>query len=106
MILDALARLEAAQHAFIAALDSSDLTALQAAAEETRAALADIRVDETLRSQPQVRDRARAVMALIEAAAMRVNFLTDSNTRRIHALAAATGADRVPAYTAAGRIAA
>jgi hypothetical protein len=95
MSLDRLGRLQAAHEDLIAALDGQDVDAIEAGVEALRLAIADLRGQGGWRETPGLKDRARHIARLGEAARVRVNFLTDLTRQRLELLAAARGAGSV-----------
>ena len=100
-----LERLEACHHALIDALDAQDIDALESSIDAFRASLEEVRAEGAWREQPGVLDCIGRIHRLSEAARIRVNFLTDLNQQRLHALAAARGQDNVVVYGRSGRAA-
>ncbi len=98
----AFARLEASSQALIDALDSRSVDRLEAAVAEYRAAFEGVRDQIDDADKERLRARLTHMLRLADAAQMRVNFLTDGNTRRLHAVQAARGAP-VPATYARTR---
>jgi hypothetical protein len=95
MSLDSLGRLQAAHENLISALDGQDVEAIEAGVETLRLAIADVRGAGGWRETPGLKDRARHIAQLGEAARVRVNFLTDLTRQRLELLAAARGASSV-----------
>ncbi|MFN3944663.1 MAG: hypothetical protein ACK4K7_07025 [Allosphingosinicella sp.] len=95
-----LDRLEAAHEALISALDDGDAAALDFASAELRAAA---RAAEGYRPAATELGQAIRIAAMGEAAQGRVNFLTEANARRVGALAAARGDQRVALYGRQGK---
>jgi hypothetical protein len=91
MSLDALGRLEAAHRDLIGALDANDVEAIEARVETLRAAVAAVRSAGAWRETPDLRDRARRISQLGEAARVRVNVLADTTRQRLQLLGAARG---------------
>jgi len=91
MTLDMLGRLQSAHEHLIEALDGHDVEAIEQRVEALRAAIADVRAQGGWRDTPGLKDRARHIAQLGEAARVRVNFLTDLTRQRLDMLAAARG---------------
>lgn len=88
MTAHALNEIVSCQEALIGALDSNDPAAIEAAAASLDSAVADLR---RLGRPTHVREALSEALALNQAARVRVNFLTDNNRRRLHAMAALRG---------------
>lgn len=91
MSVDALGRLEAAHESLISALDANDVEAIERRVEELRAAISAVRAQGGWRETPNMKERARRIAQLGEAARVRVNFLTDLTRQRLQMLATARG---------------
>lgn len=91
MTLDSLGRLQAAHEDLIRALDGQDVEGIEARVEVLRAAIADVRGQGGWRETPALKERARHIAQLGEAARVRVNFLTDLTRQRLELLAATRG---------------
>ena len=91
MSLATLDRLEACQETLIRALDDNDVEAVEGAVANLHDAVYEVKAAGGWRDIEAVKTRAARVLALIEAARIRVNFLTDQNRQRIEALAALRG---------------
>ena len=91
MIPVALERFERAERDLIAALDSRDVEAIEAAVATFSKAVEEVRAQGGWRDHPQIVDQVVQCRALADAAGIRVNFLTDANRQRIEALATARG---------------
>lgn len=105
MSLAALDRLEICQETLIAALDANDVEAVERAVANLHEAVNEVKAAGGWRDEASVKTRAKRVLALIEAARVRVNFLTDRNRERIEQLAALRGRIPTGAYTREGVIA-
>lgn len=105
MSLASLDRLEICQETLIQALDANDVEAVEGAVANLHDAVNEVKAAGGWRDQTAVRVRARRVLALIEAARIRVNFLTDQNRQRIEQLAALRGHIQAGAYGRDGLIA-
>ena len=86
-----LERLEARHEALIAALDSNDVEAIEAASRELDAALAQLKGFDQWVAEPELKLAAERIGRLAEAAMMRVNVLQDQAKRRAEALAEVRG---------------
>ena len=103
MNLDVLGRLQVAHEDLISALDANDIDRIEQRLEQLRAAIAGVRSTGGWRDCPEVKERARLISQLAEAARIRVNFLTDMNAQRLRMLADARGQARGGAYTRQAR---
>jgi len=101
----ALDRLTAAQAAHIAALDAGDIDALEAATFALRQAVEEVRGVGGWRDRDDLRPLLLDARKLTEAARARVNWLTDTNARRLDRFAAKTNLPRAHAYGRTGRLA-
>lgn len=99
MSLAALARLEAHHEALIVALDRNDPAAIADASAQLGAELALVRAVDAWTQSPELKLAAERVAGLADAAAMRVNVLTDQARRRAQALATARGQSGALTYT-------
>lgn len=104
MTLSALDRLEACHEQLIGALDAYDLEAVEAGVAGLREAVEDVRARGGWHDNPEIRERAQRVARLVEAARVRVNFLTDLNRVRIEALETARGRTAAMRYGRSGEI--
>lgn len=98
MIPVVLERFEQAERDLIAALDSRDVEAIEAAVASFSKAVEDVRGQSGWRDHPQMADQIAQCRALADGANIRVNFLTDANRQQIEALAAARGNSASGAY--------
>ena len=105
MSLATLDRLELCQETLISALDANDVEAVESAVANLHDAVNEVKAAGGWRDIDTVRTRARRVLALIEAARIRVNFLTDQNRQRIEGLTALRGHVGGGAYRRDGAIA-
>jgi hypothetical protein len=103
MSLQALDRLAAAHEALIAALDASDLAAIEAATAGLAAAVEAARGIEPSTGRQELRERLISLAALAQAAQGRVNFLTDMAGRRIDTLFTMAGRAPTLTYSASAR---
>jgi len=99
----AFERVEAAQHTLIAALDSSDAAAIQAAATAFSDSIHALATAPISLNRAEVEARAEALRRLFDQSQMRVNFLTDAVRRRLDQLAAMRGHEPVAVYAREGR---
>jgi hypothetical protein len=83
----ALSQIASSQEALIGALDANDLAALEAAVASLESAVGELRRP----GQHLLGEALSQALARNQAARVRVNFLTDSNRRRLHAMAALRG---------------
>jgi len=101
----ALERLIDAESALIEALDGSDPAAIEATITDFGETLDLIKATGSWHATPETIAQLTRALSLADSARARVNFLTDSNLRRMDLLAAAAGADRAPpSYGRNGRI--
>ena len=103
MTTSALQRLEEAHVDLIGALDANDVETIERLVEELKTAISAVRSFGGWRETPELKDRARRIVQLGEAARVRVNFLTDMTRQRRQMLASARGDVRVGVYSPAGR---
>lgn len=103
MSLQALGRLQAAHEDLIGALDSNDVEAIEQKLEQLRHAIAEVRAAGGWRDFPELKERAKLIAQLGEAARVRVNFLTDMTAQRLHMLATARGQAFGGAYSRPAR---
>ena len=103
MSAGALDRLEAAHKDLIGALDANDVESIERRVEELRTAISAVRAMGGWRETPELKDRARRISQLGEAARIRVNFLTDMTRQRLQMLAAARGETSGGLYSPQGR---
>jgi hypothetical protein len=99
----ALDRLEEAHKDLIGALDANDVESIERRVEELRTAISGVRAMGGWRETPELKDRARRIAQLGEAARIRVNFLTDMTRQRLQMLAAARGDTTGALYSPSGR---
>jgi hypothetical protein len=104
MSLLALGRLQAAHEDLIGALDANDVDAIEQRLEQLRGAIAAVRAAGGWRDIPQLKERAKLIAQLGEAARIRVNFLTDRTAQRLQMLAAARGQVLGGAYSRPARL--
>lgn len=98
-------RLRAAHDMLATALGGSDVAAIEAANSEMNQAIAELRALGGWHARVQLRPAIAALLETAEGLAGRINYLADSNRRRLDRLAAATGAPRAQAYGRSGRLA-
>jgi hypothetical protein len=98
MSLAALDRLTSCHEALIRALDGNDLDAIEDATAALAAAVAAARAGGDWAGAPDLKERLLSLAALAQAAQIRVNFLTDTIRRRVHALATLRGAEPAMTY--------
>jgi len=103
MTESALDRMQAAQHALIAALDANDAAAIEAAATAFAESVAALAKAPGSIDRDEAAARADALRQLFDQGQMRVNFLTDVVRRRLDRLASIRGRDQVPVYAREGR---
>jgi hypothetical protein len=101
-----LAPLETAHEKLIEALDANDVDAIERQVEKLRLAIAQVRAHGAWHEGNDLKDCARRIVQLGEAARQRVNFLTDINRQRLHLLSAARGEPHLTVYSQSGRSAA
>jgi hypothetical protein len=99
MSLTALARLEEAHEDLIGALDANDVEDIERRVEELRSAITAVRAMGGWRQTPELKERAKRISQLGEAARVRVNFLTDITRQRLEMLSAARGDFRSSLYS-------
>jgi hypothetical protein len=100
---NALQRLEQAHEELIGALDANDVESIELKVEELRSAISAVRAMGSWRESPELKNRARRISQLGEAARIRVNFLTDMTRQRLQMLGAARGDVSASLYSPAGR---
>ncbi len=103
MSIGPLDRLEEAHKDLIGALDANDVESIERRVEELRTAISAVRAMGGWRETPELKDRAKRIAQLGEAARIRVNFLTDMTRERLQMLAAARGDAGAGLYSPAGR---
>ncbi|MDP8913904.1 MAG: hypothetical protein M3N39_10060 [Pseudomonadota bacterium] len=103
MSLNALERLEEAHEELIGALDANDVESIELRVEELRSAISAVRAMGGWRDSPELKNRAKRISQLGEAARIRVNFLTDMTRQRLQMVAAARGEVSGSLYSPAGR---
>ncbi len=103
MSVTALQRLEEAHEELIGALDANDVESIERRVEELKTAISAVRALGGWRETPELKDRAKRISQLGEAARIRVNFLTDMTRQRLDMLAAARGELRPGTYAPHGR---
>ncbi|UAK26050.1 hypothetical protein [Sphingomonas nostoxanthinifaciens] len=99
----ALLRVVNAQAALIAALDAHDLETLDAANVELAEALGELQAHGAWRERPELRDTLIHALKSADAARGRINFLADSNQRRLERLVSLTRGQTPQAYRRNGR---
>ena len=99
----ALERLEEAHMDLIVALDANDVESIERRVEELRTAISAVRATGGWRETPELKERAKRIAKLGEAARVRVNFLTDMTRQRLQMLAAARGESVGGVYSPSGR---
>ena len=85
-----LAALDGLRDAFAglrAALDGTDVAAINAATARIRDAALEVRASGAWHDEPALRERLNSLLPLIEAARIRVHFLTDQARRHMDLLA-------------------
>lgn len=87
----ALARIEAQHEALLAALDGSDLAAIERASDDLATGLQAVEGVNALTAEPGLTVAAQRIRRLAEAGTMRVNVLADHTRRRAEALAMMRG---------------
>lgn len=100
----AVSALVEAEQALIAALDRDEIEPLETAVRAFARAVEDVKAAGAWRATPDISEKIRHALALAEAAATRVNFLSDSNRQRLDMLSNAAGAPRAAGYTRHGRM--
>jgi len=103
MSLNALERLEEAHEELIGALDANDVESIELRVEELRSAISAVRAMGSWRESPELKNRAKRISQLGEAARIRVNFLTDMTRQRLQMLGTARGEFSGSLYSPAGR---
>lgn len=93
-----LERLSAGFSELLAALDSDDIGAVEAAMSKLRGTLADVRATANWQDNDGIKARIRDIMPLIEAARIRVNVLSDMTRQRIDLLSAHGGRTGTSVY--------
>jgi len=96
MTFQPIERIASSQEALIGALDANNLAAIEAAVADLGAAVGDLRRSADAEA---LSEHLPTAMALNQAARVRVNFLTDNNRRRLHAMAAIRGASSGLTYS-------
>ena len=102
MSVASLDRLELCQEALIRALDANEIEAVESAVGDLYEAVNEVRAAGAWRRDESLKARAKRVLALIEAARIRVNFLTDRNRERLEQLAALRGRVHAGVYSREG----
>lgn len=87
MNLSALDLLRDAFSGLRAALDGDDIAALNAATARVRDAAMQVRASGAWHDEPALRERLTSLLPLIEAARIRVHFLSDQARRHMDLLA-------------------
>jgi hypothetical protein len=103
MSINALQRLEEAHEELIGALDANDVESIELKVEELRSAISAVRAMGGWRDAPELKNRAKRISQLGEAARIRVNFLTDMTRQRLQMLGAVRGDVSASLYSSAGR---
>ena len=103
MSINALQRLEEAHEELIGALDANDVESIELKVEELRSAISAVRAMGGWRDAPELKNRAKRISQLGEAARIRVNFLTDMTRQRLQMLGAVRGDVSASLYSPAGR---
>lgn len=106
MSLQALGHLQAAHEGLIIALDANDVEAIEQRLDQLRDAIAVVRSTGGWRDCPQLKERAKLIAQLAEAARIRVNFLTDMTAQRLQMLASSRGQVTGGAYQRPARLSA
>jgi hypothetical protein len=101
-----LAPLETAHEELIEALDANDVDRIERQVEKLRLAIAQVRARGAWHESSDLKDCARRIVQLGDAARQRVNFLTSLNRQRLHMLAAVRGEPHLTVYSQTGRSAA
>lgn len=99
----AFERVEAAQQALLAALDSSDPAAIEAAAGAFSDSVQLLAAEAPSLDRAEAALRADALRRLFDESQMRVNFLTDAVRRRLDQLAMMRGREQAMVYAREGR---
>lgn len=100
----ALQQLSEAQSALIAALDSHDLDAIQAANTAVATAVEQVRTVGGWRDRPGLREELIQILRTAETARGRVNALSDQNRRHLDKLVSLAGEPRAIAYGRRGTL--
>jgi hypothetical protein len=87
----ALDAIIAAEVAMIAALDADDMKAIAAALPMLGSSVGDLKNSRSWQQTPANVDRLRHALALADSARIRLQYLADSNHRRMDLLAVAAG---------------
>jgi hypothetical protein len=93
-----------AEKALIDALDRDEIEPLEAAVRVFARAVEDVQAAGAWHATPELSEKIKHALKLAEAAAGRVNFLSDRNRRRLDMLSGAAGKPRATAYTRHGRM--
>ena len=100
----ALDRLMTAQDALVIVLDSNKVDAIEAVNAELSLALAEVRALGAWRGRLDLRAQLVRALKTAEASKARLNYLSDSNRRRLERLAVMTGAPLAERYGRSGRL--
>ena len=103
MSINALERLQEAHEELIDALDANDVESIELRVEELRSAISAVRAMGGWRESPELKNRAKRISQLGEAARIRVNFLTDMTRQRLQMVRTARGDASASLYSPAGR---
>jgi hypothetical protein len=98
MTIPALDRLGNGFSDLLDVLDSDDIARMEAVLADVRGALEEVRSHGTWRDTHEVTGRIREIMPLVEAARVRVNFLTDMTRERVDLLAVHSGSMDLTTY--------
>jgi hypothetical protein len=90
-VIAAFAALTRAQESLIAALDGGRVEEIEASARALGASLATVRSIGAWQSTPEAHDMVRRALKLVDAAAIRTNFLADQAQRRLEMVMRARG---------------
>lgn len=98
MTAQALDRLGTGFSELIDLLDGDDVERMETVIAEVRQALEDVREEGAWRDTQEVTGRIREIMPLVEAARVRVNFLTDLNRQSVDLMAHHSGRMSLSTY--------
>ena len=99
-----LQQLSDAQGALIAALNTRDIHAIDAANAAVATAVEDVRKVDGWRDRPGLRDDLIQILKSAEAARGQVNALADRNRRSLDKLVSLAGVPRATAYGRSGKL--
>ncbi|SFS12846.1 hypothetical protein [Sphingomonas jatrophae] len=102
-MIAALAGLARAQEQLVFALDSGRVEPIETATRALGEALAQVKRQGGLETTPEARDAVAGALGLVDAAAIRTNFLAEQARRRLDALMRARGAPPRIGYTRAAQ---